>query len=415
MSKIKPFDISEQVVREAYERVRANRGAAGVDDETLADFEEDLERNLYKLWNRMSSGSYFPPPVRVVEIPKESGGKRKLGIPTVSDRVAQMVVKMYLEPSLEPHFHPDSYGYRPGKSAIQAVGMARERCWRNDWVLDLDIKGFFDNLDHEQVMRLVRRHTDSRWIQLLIERWLKAPAQARDGTLSERNRGTPQGGVISPLLANLYLHHAFDEWMQRTCPTIPFERYADDVIVHCRSEKQARWMRRNIERRLAEFKLELHPEKTKVVYCKDSDRRKEHPNVKFDFLGFEFRPRRSKSRWGKLFVNFSPAVSKKAIKKMNQAMRSWRLHLRSDKTLEDLSRMFNPILRGWVNYYGSYYKSALYLVLRHLDRILVKWAMRKYRKLRGHKRRATQWLRSIAKKEPKLFAHWQMRPRSTVG
>lgn len=415
MSKIKPFVISEQVVREAYERVKANRGAAGVDDESLEDFGKDLERNLYKIWNRMSSGSYFPPPVRVVEIPKESGGKRKLGIPTVSDRVAQMVVKMYLEPSLEPHFHPDSYGYRPGKSAVQAVGMARKRCWRNDWVLDLDIKGFFDNLDHEQVMRLVRRHTDSKWIQLYIERWLKAPAQARDGTLSERNKGTPQGGVISPLLANLYLHHAFDEWMQRTYPTIPFERYADDVIVHCRSEKQARWMRWNIERRLAEFKLELHPGKTKVVYCKDSDRRKEHPNEKFDFLGFEFRPRRSKNRWGKPFVNFSPAVSKKAIKKINQAIRSWHLHLRSDKTLEDLSRMFNPIIRGWVNYYGSYYKSALYPVLRHLDRILVKWAMRKYKRLRGHQRRATHWLRSIAKKEPKLFAHWQMLRQSTVG
>ena len=414
MSKEKPFVISEQVVREAYERVKANRGAAGVDGESIGDFEEDLERNLYKLWNRMSSGSYFPPPVRVVEIPKESGGKRGLGIPTVSDRVAQMVVKMYLEPSLEPHFHPDSYGYRPGKSAIQAVGTARERCWRNDWVLDLDIKGFFDNLDHAQMMELVRRHTECRWIQLYIERWLKAPAQTRDGTLVERSKGTPQGGVISPLLANLYLHHAFDEWMQGTYPTVVFERYADDVIVHCRSERQARWMRGNIERRLAEFKLELHPEKTKVVYCKDSDRRESHPNEKFDFLGFEFRPRPSMNRWGKPFVNFSPAVSKKAAKKINTTIRSWHIHQRSDKTLEDLSRMFNPILRGWINYYGSYYKSALYPVLRHLDQILVKWAMRKYRKLRGHQRRAAHWLRAISKKEPKLFAHWQMLRQSTA-
>lgn len=415
MSKTKPFVISEQVVREAYERVKANEGAAGVDGEAVEDFEKDLERNLYKLWNRMSSGSYFPPPVRVVEIPKESGGKRALGIPTVSDRVAQMVVKMYLEPSLEPHFHPDSYGYRPGKSAIQAVGVARKRCWRNDWVLDLDIKGFFDNLDHEQMMELVRRHTECRWIQLYIERWLKAPGQTRDGTLVERDKGTPQGGVISPLLANLYLHHAFDEWMERFYPTIAFERYADDVIVHCRSERQANWIRGKIEQRLAKYKLELHPEKTKVVYCKDSDRKESHPNEKFDFLGFEFRPRRSRNRWGKPFVNFSPAVSRKALKRIGQAIRDWQLHLCSDKSLEDLSRMFNPMLRGWVNYYGSYYKSALYPVLRNLDRILARWAMRKYKKLRGHRRRAMHWLRAVSKKEPGLFAHWQLFQQSTAG
>ena len=408
MSKEKPFVISEQVVREAYERVKVNRGAAGVDGESIGDFEEDLERNLYKLWNRMSSGSYFPPPVRVVEIPKESGGKRGLGIPTVSDRVAQMVVKMYLEPSLEPHFHPDSYGYRPGKSAIQAVGTARERCWRNDWVLDLDLKGFFDNLDHAQMMELVRRHTECRWIQLYIERWLKAPAQTRDGTLVERSKGTPQGGVISPLLANLYLHHAFDEWMQGTYPTVVFERYADDVIVHCRSERQARWMRGNIERRLAEFKLELHPEKTKVVYCKDDDRRRAYPNEKFDFLGYTFRPRRSRNRKGKFFINFSPAVSDKAVKAIRAEIRSWNLHLRSDKRIEDLSRMFNPIIRGWLQYYGRFYRSALYPPMRQLDRSLARWAYRKYKKLRGHLRRATHWVARISRRDPKLWAHWQM-------
>ncbi len=413
-SKVKPFSISEQVVRKAYEQVKANRGTAGVDDETLEDFEKNLERNLYRIWNRMSSGSYFPPPVRVVEIPKE-GGKRELGIPTVSDRVAQMVAKIYLEPSLEPHFHPNSYGYRPGKSAIQAVGVARERCWRNDWVLDLDIKGFFDSLDHAQMLLLLRRHTDCRWILLYVDRWLKSPAQLSDGTLTERNKGTPQGGVISPLLANLYLHHAFDEWMQRTCPTIPFERYADDIIVHCRSEKQAKWIERRIELQLEEFKLELHPEKTKVVYSKDDDRKDNYPEEKFRFLGFDFRPRRSRNRWGKFFVNFSPAVSKKATKKIADTIRGWHLHLRSDKTLEDLSRMFNPIIQGWVNYYGSYYKSALYPVFRNLDRILVRWAMRKYKKLKGHQRRATDWLRRIYEKEPTLFAHWRLFRRSTAG
>ena len=408
MNKIKPFSISEMVVQEAYTKVKANKGAAGVDEESIQDFEENLEDNLYKIWNRMSSGCYFPPPVRSVEIPKSDGRKRKLGIPTVSDRIAQMVVKIYLEPEVEPYFHPDSYGYRPGKSAIQAVGMTRKRCWHNDWVLDLDIKGFFDNINHKLMMKLLRRHTDLRWIHLYVERWLKASAQSQDGTIINRNKGTPQGGVISPLLANLFLHYAFDEWMRRNYSSILFERYADDIVVHCRSEKQARWIKAIIEKRLTQFELELHLKKTKIAYCKDDDRNGRFPNEKFDFLGFTFRPRRSKNRWGKYFINFSPAVSRKAIKRMYQTMRSWHLHLRSDKTLEDLSRMFNPIIQGWINYYGSYYKSALYQVFRHLDQILVRWAMRKYKKLRGHQRRASNWLRRIAQKEPNLFAHWKL-------
>jgi len=406
-NKTKSFGIPERVVREAFEWVKANKGAAGADGETLEAFERDLNGNLYKIWNRMSSGCYFPPPVRVVDIPKEVG-TRRLGIPTVSDRVAQTVAKIYLEPLVEPHFHRDSYGYRPGKSAIHAVGVARERCWRNDWVLDLDIKGFFDNLDHELMMGLLRRHTDCKWILLYVERWLKAPAQSADGTLTERDKGTPQGGVISPLLANIYLHHAFDEWMRRTCPTVPFERFADDIIVHCRSEKQAKWLKIMIEERLGDCRLSLNPEKTKIVYCKDDDRRKSHPNEKFNFLGYEFRPRRSKNRWGKFFVNFSPAVSSKAKREISRTVRGWRLHRRSDKGLVDLSRMFNPIIRGWINYYGNYYKSALYPVFRGLDRILVRWAMGKYKKLRRHRRRATHWLGAIAKREPGLFAHWQL-------
>jgi len=415
VSKAKPFRISKRTVWEAYKRVKANKGAAGVDEMSITEFERDLENNLYKLWNRMSSGSYFPPPVRSVEIPKSSGSKRILGIPTVADRTAQTVVKMNLEPELEPHFHRDSYGYRPGKSAVQAVGVVRERCWRNDWVLDLDIKGCFDNLDHELLMRAVRRHTDCRWMLLYIERWLKAPVQRPDGTLVQREKGVPQGGVISPLLANLFLHYAFDEWMKRNFPRIPFERYADDAIVHCRSEKQAQWLKEAIGNRLAECKLELHPEKTKIVYCKDDDRQGNYPNEKFDFLGYTFRPRRSKNRWGKYFVNFTPAVSDKAAREMRRTMRSWSLHLRSDKTLEDLSRMFNPILRGWINYYGQYYKSALYPTFRVLDRTLVRWATRKYKRLRNHRRRATYWLGRIACREPKMFAHWQMGLRPAAG
>ena len=415
MSKTKPFSVSIKIVGDAYKRVKANKGAAGVDEETIEDFEKDLENNLYKIWNRMSSGSYFPPPVRIVEIPKDETHKRTLGIPTVSDRIAQTVVKIYLEPELEAHFHPDSYGYRPNKSAIDAVGTARKRCWRSDWVFDLDIKGFFDNMDHKIIMELLKKHTDCKWILLYVERWLKAAAQLKDGSLRKREKGTPQGGVISPLLANLHLHYAFDEWMREKHPMIPFERYADDAIVHCKSEKQARYIEMKLKMRLAEFGLELHPRKTKIVYCKDEDRKGHYPNEKFDFLGYEFRRRRSKNRWGKHFINFSPAVSKNATKKMYQTLRDWHLHLRSDKSLEDIARMFNPVLQGWINYYGKYYKSALYPVLRHLDRILVKWAMRKYKRLRRHQRRATHWLRRIAKKESNMFAHWKMMNRTMVG
>jgi RNA-directed DNA polymerase len=411
----KPFNISKRMVWEAYKRVKANQGAAGVDEESLADFEGDLANNLYKLWNRLASGSYFPPPVRTVAIPKRDGGQRLLGIPTVSDRIAQTVVAMALEPVLEPVFHPDSYGYRPGKSAHQALGMARQRCWRFDWVLDLDLKGFFDNLDHTLLLRALRKHTACPWVLLYVARWLQAPVQGQDGTLVQRGQGVPQGGCVSPILANLFLHYAFDAWMHREHPSIPFERYADDIIAHCQSAAQAHWLKARIAARLAQCHLELHPEKTHIVYCKDADRRGSAPHDSVDFLGYTFRPRRSKNRWGKYFINFSPAVSARATKTMRQTIRSWRLHLRSDKTLDDLSRMFNPILRGWANYYGQYYKSALYATFRVLDRILVKWAMRKYKKLKGHQRRATHWLGRIAQRQPRLFVHWQMGVRPAAG
>jgi group II intron reverse transcriptase/maturase len=306
VNKAKPFCISKWEVWEAYRRVKANQGAAGVDGQSLAEFEEDLKNNLFKIWNRMSSGSYFPPPVRRVDIPKDDGGTRPLGIPTVADRIAQTVVKRYLEPILEEYFHPDSYGYRPGKSAIEAVGTARQRCWRYDWVLDLDIKGFFDNIDHELMLRAVRKHTDCKWLLLYIERWLKAPVQLEDGTLVTRDKGSPQGSVISPLLANLFLHYGFDEWMRRHHSMIPFERYADDIIVHCRSEAQARFIKAKIEKRLLECKLEAHPEKTKIVYCKDSDRRGNYPNKRFDFLGFTLEVKRN-PRTGRRFPLITPS------------------------------------------------------------------------------------------------------------
>mgnify|MGYP006289249659 FL=1 len=415
MIKTKSFVISKSVVWEAYKRVKANKGSSGVDGETLEVFEKDLKNNLYRLWNRMSSGSYFPPPVKLVEINKKSGGKRPLGIPTVTDRIAQMVVKMTLEPKLEPYFHEDSYGYRPGRSALDAVGKVRERCWRYNWVIDLDIKGFFNNLNHDLLKLALQRHNPEKWEMLYIERWLKAPVQQSDGSLVERSKGTPQGGVISPLLANLYLHYAMDEWLRIKHPYAPFARYADDSVVHCRTEKEAKEILLSLKGRLLQCGLELHPEKTKIVYCKDDDRKDNYPVTRFDFLGYTFRNRRSKNRWGKYFVNFSPAVSNSAKKAIRQEMRRWKVHLRSDKSLEDISHMFNPVLRGWINYYGKYYKTELYCVFRHINHTLTRWAMRKYKRLRGHKRRAEYWLGRIAKKQPYLFFHWCIGLKPATG
>lgn len=408
MNKAKPFCISKWEVWEAYKLVKANKGSAGVDGQSIAEFEEDLKNNLFKIWNRMSSGSYFPPPVRRVDIPKDNGKTRPLGIPTVSDRIAQTVVKRYLEPIVEEYFHADSYGYRPGKSAIEAIGVARQRCWRYDWVLDLDIKGFFDNIDHDLLMRAVRKHTNCKWVLLYIERWLNAPAQLEEGSLINRDKGTPQGGVISPLLANLFLHYAFDTWMKRHYPQIPFERYADDGICHCRSKAEAEILRVAIEKRFAECGLELNLQKTKIVYCKDDDRRGNYPEQKFDFLGFTFRPRRAKNRRGKLFVGFTPAISNRAKKSICDTMRRWKMHRQTDKSLDELARVVNPVLRGWINYYGRFYKSALYRVFQHLNNILVQWASRKYKRLRGYDQRASQWLQGIFHRQPKLFAHWQL-------
>jgi RNA-directed DNA polymerase len=411
MSEAKPFCISKWEVWEAYKRVKANKGAAGVDEQTIEDFEKKLKKNLYKIWNRMSSGSYFPPPVRTVKIPKANGGERKLGIPTVSDRIAQQVVKSRLEPEVDRLFHADSYGYRPGKSALEAVGRARERCWRYDWVLDLDIKGFFDNIDQNLLMRAVKKHAKDRWSILYIERWLKVPMQEEDGRLVPREKGTPQGGVASPLLANLFLHYAFDRWLAANYPQVVFERYADDVIVHCRTEREALTMRKAIAERLQNCGLELHPEKTKIVYCKDDDRRRTYLNEKFDFLGYTFRARSSMNRKGQYFVNFSPAISVKAAQAIRTEVRSWKLPQRSDKAIEDLSRMFNPIVRGWLRYYGRYYRSALYSPMRQLDRDLTLWAAHKYKKLRKHLRRASHWLARVRKRTPALFAHWQLSTR----
>ena len=409
MSEAKPYVIPKQLVWEAYKRVKANRGVAGVDGESLTAFEEDLKDNLYKVWNRMSSGSYLPPPVRLVEIPKDNGGKRPLGIPTVGDRVAQTVVKMVLEPLVEPKFHPDSYGYRPGKSALDAVGMARKRCWDADWVIDLDIKSFFDSIPHDLVERAVAHHTDSPWVRLYIARWLRAPVQKTDGTLEQRTRGTPQGGVISPLLANLFLHYAFDLWMRRTYRPVQFERYADDAIVHCRSERQARTVLEAIHDRFLQCGLELHETKTRIVYCKDDDRPGNSESVQFDFLGYTFQPRRAKNRWGKYFVSFLPAMSTKAAKAVRVTIREWRMaSTRNNQRLEELARLVNPAVRGWMSYYGRFYRSKCMQVLRHLNEALAAWVRRKYRKFRCRERASMYWLGRIARRDHTLFAHWEL-------
>ena len=406
-AKPKPFGIPKQLVWQSYKLVKANKGAAGVDGQSLEQFEEKLGDNLYRIWNRMSSGSYFPPPVKAVPIPKKSGGERILGIPTVADRVAQMVVKLVLEPELEPHFHQDSYGYRPGKSAHQALEITRKRCWWHDWILEFDIRGLFDNIDHGLLMKAVRHHTDCRWVLLYVERWLTAPMAAENGSFIDRRRGTPQGGVVSPLLANLFMHYAFDLWMVREFPKLPFCRYADDGLVHCRSRHQALHVRGRLEDRLKECGLELHPKKTRVVYCKDLHRRQDYEDIQFDFLGYTFRPRRSKDRYGRVFVNFTPGISRESAKEIRQTVRSWRLQLKSEKSIEDLGRMFGSVIRGWINYYCRFYRSAYAPVARHLNWALARWVMRKFKRFKGHKIRAIEWLRHLARRQRSIFPHWQ--------
>ena len=416
MPEAKPYDIPKQLVWRAFQRVKANRGAAGVDGVSLAAFEKDLGRNLYKVWNRMSSGSYHPPPVRLVEIPKDNGGTRPLGIPTIADRVAQTVAKMVLEPIVEPVFHAGSYGYRPGRSALDAVGVARQRCWRYDWVVDLDIKAFFDSIPHALVERAVAHHTDLAWVRLYVGRWLRAPVEHADGTLVERTKGTPQGGVVSPLLANLFLHYAFDCWMQRTFLGNPFERYADDAIVHCRSRAEAEAVLAAIGERFAACGLELHATKTKIVYCKDDDRPESHEKITFDFLGYTFQPRRAKNRWGNYFVSFLPAISAKAAKAIRTTIRDWRMAAtRNNQRLEDLARLTNPVVRGWMTYYGRFYRSKCVLVLRHVNEALGRWVRRKFKRFRRRQRAAMHWLGRIAQRDPKLFVLWQLGVRPEAG
>ena len=408
MSKAKSYEISKQIVWESYEQVKANKGAAGIDQCTIKDFESNLKNNLYKLWNRMSSGSYFPAPVQRVEIPKSDGGIRVLGIPTITDRIAQTVAKKHLEPALEQLFHQDSYGYRPNRSAHQALAVTQQRCWEHDWVIDLDIKGFFDNIPHELMMRAVKKHTQEPWIELYVERWLTAPIQTKEEASEARTQGTPQGGVISPLLANLFLHYAFDHWMQTHYPGNPFERYADDVIVHCSTESEALKLKASIAERLIECGLQLHPEKTKIAYCKDANRKLEHPVTSFEFLGYCFRPRLSRNRYGKFFVNFLPAISPKSKKAIYAEIKKCHFHRKSHLSVKELANLLNPTVRGWIQYFGAFYKSALSFLKYHIDELLYRWVVRKYKKHGANAKKVTAWIDRIKRDYPRLFAHWEL-------
>lgn len=406
MDKTKPYNISKQVVKLAFDRVKANRGTYGIDEQSIIDFEENLKDNLYKIWNRMSSGTYFPKPVKAVAIPKKNGGTRILGIPTVEDRVAQMVAKMYFEPNVEKLFYQDSYGYRPNKSATDAVGVLRERCWKKDWVVDFDIKGLFDNIRHDYLIEMVKRHTNEQWIILYVERWLKTPFKMQDGTIVDRTAGTPQGGVISPVLANLFLHYVFDDFMSKEFPNIQWVRYADDGALNCVSLKQAKYIIKVLDKRFKKFGLELNLAKTRIVYCKDGDRNGNYENTSFDFLGFTFRGRQVRDKEGRNFTGFLPAISNKAQKDIRRTVRDMRLQGKVSISLKDIARILNPKIQGWINYYGRYYKSGMYKTLRYINRCIVKWVKKKY-KMRTIGR-AMKWLYNVARKNSEMFAHWKI-------
>lgn len=412
MSGAKPFSISRWQVMDAYQKVKSNGGSAGVNAMSLEEFAKDEKKLLYKLWNQMSSGSYMPPAVKLVEIEKKGGGKRPLGIPTVGDRIAQTVVRDVLEPIIDPLFHEDSYGYRPNKSALQAIGVARKRCWWYNWVVDVDIKSFFDNIPHDLLMKAVRKHTDNRWVLLYIERWLTAPLEHSDGTITARAKGTPQGSVISPLLANLYLHYCLDQWLAIKSFGCKFERYADDIIIHCRTEKQAIAVKLAVKARLKRCGLEMHKEKTKLVYCKDSNRTEQVSRadfaVSFDFLGYTFKPRQAQNKERKeTFTCFLPGISRKSKRSISQKIRTWNLQRWNTATLQAIAEKINPVVRGWINYYGRFYAAELRNFLGILNKKMALWVRRKFKRFKGMKTAPIRWLRDISRRDTTLFAHWK--------
>ncbi|MDA3905444.1 MAG: group II intron reverse transcriptase/maturase [Bacteroidales bacterium] len=409
-NETKSIPISRQMIWEAYKKVRANKGSAGIDNVSMEEFDANRSKYLYKLWNRMASGSYFPPPVKEVEIPKKDGKVRKLGIPTISDRVGQMVVKMFIEPRLEKIFRKNSYGYRPNKNAHQALAFVRENCWKTDWVIDLDIKGFFDNIDHAKLMLAVEKHIPENWVRLYIQRWLEMPVLTKSGKLIQKQgKGTPQGGVISPLLANLFLHYAFDKWLEKTDGAANFARYADDVIVHCKSEVHAERTLNAIRLRMGTVGLELHPEKTKIVYCRDYRRKGKYATVKFDFLGYSFQPRTAKSKkTGKLFLGYDCAISISSRKRLADKLGEIEVEKLSFKSIVGIAQYLNPMIKGWVNYYGRFRGYELSKVFQLLRRRLVRWARKRYKRYKTSLNRAYRWLERVRAQYPYLFYHWQV-------
>jgi RNA-directed DNA polymerase len=408
-AETKSIPITKKMVWEAYKKVRSNKGAAGIDNQTLAMYEERLEDNLYILWNRMSSGSYFPNSVLKVEIPKDDGKrKRKLGIPTVTDRVGQQVIKCYLEPRFEALFSLRSYAYRPLRCAHQAIEQVRKNVRKFHWVIDMDISGFFDNMQHELLMKAVDRHVTEKWAKMYIVRWLQSTIEDRKGNKHYRcGKGTPQGGVISPLLANLFLHYAFDRWFEITYPNLTFVRYTDDLVVHCNSQVETEEVLKAIRKRLGECMLELNEQKTKIVYCKKDNRKDKFKTVKFDFLGYSFQPRPTKSRTGEVFLGFDCAISRKSENKIAEIIRKTRFHRRTELSIYHIAEFFNPKIRGWINYYGKFRLMMLMRTFRLFNWRLIKWAVRKYKRFNRSMYHAGDWLRNLAKCYPGLFIHWQ--------
>ena len=405
--KTKSFAVSKRMVYESYLKVMSAEGCAGIDGQSIEMFNADLSKNLYKVYNRMASGSYFPPPVRTVFIPKKQGGLRPLGIPTVGDRIAQGVVKDYLEPAMDKMFHNSSFGYRPGRSAHDALGQCHANCLKYAWVVDVDIKGFFDNISHEKLMEMVRAHTEEKWVLLYVERWLKAGIEQEDGSIGERTKGTPQGGVISPLLANLYLHHAFDKWMEQSNANNPFERYADDIIIHCHSKDEAERLLMALQNRMNEYSLTLHPEKTKVVYCKNYQRNEEHDENSFTFLSYTFRPRTAMDKFGrnKLIVLFNGVISSTAKTFIRKSIRKILNPQWTDVSLEAFASVLNPKIRGWINYYGKFFKWRMMKVFNYLDYLIQRWIANKYRIT--SKAQTLEKFEAMMKETPMLFYHWK--------
>ena len=403
----KSLPVSKRMVYESYLKVLSKDGGAGIDRESIETFNANMSKNLYKIWNRMSSGSYFPPPVRTVFIPKKQGGLRPLGIPTVSDRIAQGVVKDYLEPTMEQVFHKSSFGYRPGKSAHDALEQCHRNCMQKAWVLDVDIKGFFDNISHGIMLELLSVHTQEKWVLMYVERWLKAGVEQEDGSIVARTKGTPQGGVVSPLLANIYLHHAFDMWMDTTHPNCPFERYADDIVIHCVSKEEALQMLDALKVRMQEFELTLHPEKTKIVYCKNYQRNDKHDNESFTFLSYSFQPRTIKDKFGRVkrLNVFSAAICNAAKTSIRKAIKEVLRARWSTQSLTWFAEKLNPKIRGWINYYTKFNREEAYGVFYYLNGLIRKWMKNTY-KIQG-KGQLFKRYRLFQAENPDLFYHWK--------